>query len=79
MRTLKTTAHSRQNEKERNTIVRPIRPSMASEGHSRHLDGFRPGLWVGVKHQVVQHCGGVVWSIEARILSMVAKTPNFSW
>ena len=38
----KTTAHSRQNAKERNTIVRPICPSMALEGHSRHLDGFRP-------------------------------------
>ena len=25
-----------------NTAVRPICPSMALEGHSRHLDGFRP-------------------------------------
>ena len=38
----KTTAHSRQDEKERNTTVRPICPSMALEGHSRYLDGFRP-------------------------------------
>ena len=49
----------RRNEKEHNTIVQPICPSMALEGHSRHLDGFCPWLWVGLKHQVVQHCGGV--------------------
>ena len=32
----------------------------------------------GVKHEAVQHCGGVVQSIWARILPIVAKTPNFS-
>ena len=32
----------------------------------------------GVKHEAVQHGGGVVWSIQARILPIVAKTPNFS-
>ena len=40
----KTTVYSRQNEKERNTIVQPICLSMALEGHSRHLDGFHPSL-----------------------------------
>ena len=38
----KATAHSRQNEKERNITVPPICPSVALEGHWRHLDWFRP-------------------------------------
>ena len=37
-----TTAHSRQNEKERNTTAQPICASMALEGYLRHLDGSRP-------------------------------------
>ena len=39
------------------------------------LGGLRAGG--GVKHEAVQHCGGVLWSVQARILPMVAKTPNF--
>ena len=30
----------------------------------------------GMKHEAVQHCGGVVWPVQARILPVVAKTPN---
>ena len=32
----------------------------------------------GVKHEAVLHCGGVVQSVSARILPMVAKNSNFS-
>ena len=37
------------------------------------------GLGCGgvVKHEAIQHCGGVVWSVQTRIMPMVAKTPNF--
>ena len=37
------------------------------------LGGLRAGG--GVKHEAVQHCGGVVWAVQARILPMGAKTP----
>ena len=29
-----------------------------------------------MKHEAIQHCGGVIWSVQARILPMVAKPPN---
>ena len=32
--------------------------------------------WGGVKHQAIQRCGGIVWFVYARILPIVAKTPN---
>ena len=42
----------------------------------RDLGGLGGGG--GVKHEAVQHCGGVVWSVQARILPLVAQTPSFS-
>ena len=27
-----------------------------------------------MKHEAIQHCGGVVWSVRARLLQIVAKT-----
>ena len=48
--------------------------------HSRRLlTVLWPWLWGRGRggHEVVQHCGAVVWSTEARILPMVANIPNF--
>ena len=31
-----------------------------------------------LRHEAVQHCGGVAWSVQARILPIVANPPKFS-
>ena len=49
---------------------------MASFGD---LGGLGGGGGGGVKHEAVQHCGGVVWSFQARILPIVAKPPISLW
>ena len=54
--------------------------SLCCEEVSRLQFGTLGGLGggVGVKHEDVQHCGGVVWSVWARLSPIVAKPPNFS-
>ena len=35
------------------------------------------GRGVGLKHQIVQHCGALEWYIKTKILVVVTKTPHF--
>ena len=35
------------------------------------------GTGVGVKHQIVQHCGALQWYIKTKILAVVTKKTQF--